>query len=396
MNSGKGYGGPTSFLFYLLSSLNRERFTPSVAFYFYDAGPDIDRIRTIGVPIYFLDPKQDPDRYVAVKWLLSESRSKFVQFSKVVLKSLLKMATVDIPACLKLRRLIRQKKIHAVVLNNDVHYHVAGVLGTKLAGVPCICRKAGGIGEGKLYKKYLTPLVSLFIAVSRATEEDQRMNNPGTKKLAFVHEGIDLNLFAVPQKHLGLKAQLGIPESRKIVMNVSRLVAGKGHWELLDAAARVIKEYPEVVFVIVGDGLMMDALKERAGQLRLSNHLIFTGWRNDAPAVLSIADIFVHCPTSCLEGLGIANLEAMAMRKPTIVSANGGLPDAVIDGVTGYIVPPGDDRKLAAAIIRLLKDERLAEQLGENARKRVETYFDIRKNARRLEGLFATTVETNL
>jgi glycosyltransferase involved in cell wall biosynthesis len=74
----------------------------------------------------------------------------------------------------------------------------------------------------------------------------------------------------------------------------------------------------------------------------------------------------------------------MAMAKPTVVSQNGGLPDAAVDGWTGFIVPPGDTDKLSSAILRLLRDQELASRLGRNARQRVEELFDVEKNTRKL------------
>ncbi len=397
MNSGKGYGGPTSLLFYFLSFLDRKRFDPLVAFYFLDSGPDIVRIRSLGVPVVFLNAREEPGEYVPVPWLLGPSRSLLAGRTKTLLRLLLRLALLEVPTGLKLAKLIRKERIDAVVLNNDVHYHVAGVLGTRLAGAPCICRKAGGIGEGKLIKKVLVPQVSLFIAVSRATEEDQRSNNPGTRRLATVYEGINLDLFQ-PEScapNTELKAEFGIPPSSKVVISVSRLDTGKGHKELLDAAALVRTEFPEVAFLVVGDGPTLGDLKTRAEALRLRDSVIFAGWRQDIPSVLSISDIFIHCPTTFLEGLGIANLEAMAMGKPTIVSRNGGLPDAVVDGVTGYVVPPGDVQGMAAAIVRLLRDGELARRLGQNARRRTEELFDMKKNIFQMERLFAQIIERN-
>ncbi len=391
ISTGKGHGGPTSFLFYLLRHLDRDRFTPSVAFYFHDTGPDIDKIRGLGVPVFFLNRKERPTAYSPLKEAAGRTRSRPLRAVNLALNLLLRMAATEIPTALKLRKLVGREGIEVVVLNNDVHYHVGSVIGATLAGIPCICRKAGGIGEGRLFKKYLTPFVSLFIAISRATEKDQRANNPGTRRLAFVYEGVNLELFDPRARGAGTGKALGISPSQKVVAGISRLERGKGHAELLAAAALVAEEHPDTVFLIVGDGEMMGELKAQAERLKLSGRVIFTGWQTDVAAVLSITDIFVHCPTTCLEGLGIANLEAMAMGKPTIVSENGGLPDAVVDGVTGFIVPPGDERAMARAISRLLKDERLAKRLGANARKRIEEYFDIKKNVSRLEELFAET-----
>ncbi len=389
LTTGKGHGGPTSFLYYLLTYLDSGRFIPTVAFYFPDAGPDIQKIEALGVPVFFLSRKEDSDNNGSVQPLFGRFLPRIVRKAIVLLKLLLRIATTDIPATLRLCQLIRREKIDVVVLNNDVHYHLAGVLGTKLAGIPCICRKAGGIGEGRIYKKFLTPLVSLFIAVSKATEDDQRINNPGTRRLVTVHEGINLELFDTRAPNSGIREEFGIPPSRKVVVSVSRLDWGKGHRELLNAVALIAGAERDVVFLIVGDGVTRDELTAQARSLNLGDRVIFTGWRNDISAVLSMADIFIHCPTTSLEGLGIANLEAMAMGKPTIVSENGGLTDAVVDGVTGYVVSPGDERRMAEAIMKLLDDEQLARRLGKNARKRVDRYFNIKKNVRMLEMLMA-------
>lgn len=387
VNSGSGYGGSTSYLFYFLSFIEPKRFIPSVAFYFHNESGDIERIKNLGVPVFFIHRRRERTLFPA-EGLSRASRSKFLHIARAALKSVL----TDFPAAVKLRSLIEREKIDLVVLNNDVHYHVPGVFGAALAGVPCVCRKAGGIGEGRKYKRLLTPFVSLFIAISKATEEDQRMNNPRTRRLETVFEGVDPSLFDVHLRgSAGFRAQFGIPPSGKVIAGIARLDAGKGHDVLIKAARRVVAECPEAFFLIVGDGQEGEALKEQVRVSGLSDRVIFTGWRTDIPALLSITDVFVHCPTTSIEGLGIANLEAMAMGKPTVVSANGGLIDAVVDGVTGYIVPPGDDAETARAITRLLTDDNLARRLGSNARKRVETHFDIRKNVRETERLLAET-----
>jgi len=167
----------------------------------------------------------------------------------------------------------------------------------------------------------------------------------------------------------------------------------KGHSELVEAAASVVKHYEEVVFLIVGDnansmsGPFVKSLKNRIQDLGLVHHFFFSGWRTDIPEILSLADLFVHCPTTWIEGLGIAHLEAMAMGKPTVVSDNGGLPDAAVDGVTGFVVPPGDVDGLSSAILKLLNDDELSLRLSRNARQRVEELFDMKKNTRKMEAL---------
>ncbi len=392
IDSGKGYGGTASFLFYMLGCIDMRKFEPSVAFYYFNNMSYTRKIADLGIPVFFLNSYPEPADYVPFKWLLKNSGPWLLQKIKVILRLLLRMITVEIPLIRKTRELIKRGGVELVILNNDVHYHLAGTVAAHISGIPCICRKAGGINEGGLIKKILTPYVDLFIAVSRATTEDQVKNSPATKRLVTIYEGISLDIYNdsdVPAHRSAVRRELHIPDSRKVVGNISRFVEGKGQAEILQAASMIIRSYQEVVFLMVGDGESMDALKEQANRLNLGDHVIFTGWRDDIQSILAATDIFVHCPTTFLEGLGIANLEAMAMGKPSVVSDNGGLPDAVLDGVTGYVVPVGDVQELTGAILKLLRDERLSEKLGGNARDRIRKEFDIKQNARKLEDVFS-------
>ena len=218
-------------------------------------------------------------------------------------------------------------------------------------------------------------------------------NSLATKRIVSIFEGVDLERFDPSSLHPELRKELGISKDKKIVACISRLIEGKGHRELVEAAASVVGNYEDVVFLIVGDGgngmsgPFVKNLKSRIQNLGLAHHFIFAGWRTDVPEILSLVDLFVHCPTTWIEGLGIAHLEAMAMGKPTVVSHNGGLPDAAVDGVTGFVVPPGDVDSLSSAILKLLNDDELSLRLGRNARRRVEELFDMKKNTRKMEVL---------
>ena len=154
----------------------------------------------------------------------------------------------------------------------------------------------------------------------------------------------------------------------------------------------VVKHRPQAKFLVVGEdkeskGFLLKKLMEKACRLGLDQQVIFTGWRDDIPYMLSAIDIFVQNPTYP-EGLGISTLEAMASGKPTVVTNMGGLSDTTINEVTGLIVPPSDAKMLSDAIIRLLDDRNLASQMGKRARLRAEEKFDIEKIAKRMEQVF--------
>ena len=394
IDSGGGYGGPGAFLQYLLKYLDKDKFQPVVAFYFYHASPETQALQEMGVPVLFLSRNRALAHYLQSKFLSGGSKWKWLNLTKELLRFFLLLILIDVSQVWRLLSILKRNRIDLIVLNNDVHYHRVAALAARISGIPCICRKAGGIGEGKLFKKILTPWIDLFIAISAATSRDQLENNPATKRMVTIFEGVDLKKFDPSSAHPELRTELGIPADRKVVGYISRLVEGKGHNEFVEAAVSIVRNYKDVVFLIVGndeagiDGPSMKCLKNKVQLLGLADYFIFAGWRTDIPQILSILDVFVHCPTTWIEGLGIAHLEAMAMAKPTVVSQNGGLPDAAVDGRTGFIVPPGDIDKLSSAILRLLRDQELASRLGRNARQRVEELFDVEKNTRKLEVLF--------
>lgn len=391
IDSGGGYGGNATFLRDFLAFMDKDQLQPFVAFYSFHASPDTRAIQQMALPIFFLSRSQSVDNYLQEKLLAHRSRWAWLHLSKVALHFFLQIVLLDLPRLWRLLRIVKENHIDLVLLNNDVHYHRVGALAARLTHLPCICRKSGGIGEARKIRKILTPWIDLFISISAATSKDQMEGSAATKRVACVPEGVDLERYVPDLLHAELRTELGIPAGKKIVASVSRLIEGKGHLEVVEAAASVVKNYNDVIFLIVGDGppgsLFTKNLKARVRALGLANHFIFAGWRTDIPEILSLADLFVHCPTTWLEGLGIAHLEAMAMGKPTVVSENGGLPEAALDGVTGFVVPPGNIDCLSSAILKLLNDDDLARGMGRKARQRAAEFFDAKKNIKKMEAL---------
>jgi glycosyltransferase involved in cell wall biosynthesis len=146
----------------------------------------------------------------------------------------------------------------------------------------------------------------------------------------------------------------------------------------------------DAVFLIVGDegpngGALTRQLRDLVHALDLDEHVMFTGWREDIPSVMKCVDIFVHCPTTYIEGLARTCLETMAVGIPAVVSENGGMPDAVENGVTGFVVSPGNIQAMAESVLTLLENEAQCHEFGERARTRIEHLFDAAQNTRRLQ-----------
>src|SRR5260370_425446 len=181
----------------------------------------------------------------------------------------------------------------------------------------------------------------LFRQTPAATNRHQLKIAPATERMVTIFEGVDLKKFDPSSAHPELRTELGIPADRKVVGYISRLVEGKGHNQFVEAAVSIVRNYKDVVFLIVGneeagiDGPSMKSLKGKVQDLGLPDYFIFVRCPTDIPQILSILDVFVHCPTTWIEGLGIAHLEAMAMAKPTVVSRNAGLPPAAVHAGSG-------------------------------------------------------------
>ena len=181
-----------------------------------------------------------------------------------------------------------------------------------------------------------------------------------------------------------VRAEFNISESAPVVGTVANFKAHKGYPYLLEAAAKVRRAVPDVRFLLVGQGPLEPKIKEQAVSMGLGDAIVFAGFREDVPRIMSSFDVFAL--SSLHEGLSIALLEAMSLGKPPVVTRVGGLPE-VVGEREGFVVPPKDPEALASSIIQLLQDPKLRSELGENARARAAG-FDISKTVARTEAVY--------
>jgi glycosyltransferase involved in cell wall biosynthesis len=167
---------------------------------------------------------------------------------------------------------------------------------------------------------------------------------------------------------------------------VARLQPEKGVAAFLKAAACVAPLFPEVGFLVVGDGPLREELKGLARQLGLEQRVHFLGHRPDARALIELLDVLVV--PSFTEGSPLIVLETMAAGVPVVASAVGGIPDQVRHDKEGLLVPPGDPRALGDALLRLLRDSDYARSLGEAGRERVASEFSYANMLQRIETVY--------
>ncbi len=195
-----------------------------------------------------------------------------------------------------------------------------------------------------------------------------------------------------PRARERVRRELGAGPEDLLVGTLGRLMEPKKGLVVFLAAARsLLRHVPRARFVVVGDGPQRAALEERATREGVSHCTVFAGMRRDVAEVMRALDLFVQ--PSLWEGFGLTALEAMAVGTPVVATRVGGVPEAVVDGETGLLVPPGDAEALAAACARLLADRDLAARLGRSGMERVRAQFDIERLVGQIEALYRELLE---
>jgi glycosyltransferase involved in cell wall biosynthesis len=192
--------------------------------------------------------------------------------------------------------------------------------------------------------------------------------------VSVVPNGVELKR-AARREGLETRLELGLKPDDCIVGSVGRLEPAKGHLYLLEAVARLLSDWPQIHCVIIGEGRSHKKLLQHAKSLGLIDRVHITGFRDDIPRFLEAFDVFAL--PSLTEGIPIALLEACACAKPVVASRVGGVPDVITDGHSGRLVTPGDASALASAIDALLRDRKLAEDLGNQAEQDVANRYSV-------------------
>ena len=197
---------------------------------------------------------------------------------------------------------------------------------------------------------------------------------------------------------LRVRQELGIPDAAPVAAIIGRLQPWKGQDVFMRAAARVAKEMPEARFLIVGGAAMPGdeaysaQLRRAARELALPDRVFFLGDRQDVPDLLAASNVVVHASTEP-EPFGLVIIEAMAAGRAVIASRGGGPSEIIEEGNSGLLTTPGNDEELAAAMLRVLRDDEFRERLSAGGRDRVDACFSFRRMAHELSSVLHEVLE---
>lgn len=310
-------------------------------------------------------------------------------------------ARFDVGAVLALSRIIRRGGFD-VVHNHNLGPVFVGVPAAILGGARAVVRTEHNVCIwNRPGRSFLSRLAALRenaqIGVSHAVRASHvRAGRIPPARFVTVWNGIDDARVGVPDDARAVRRELGVSEDEMVCLSVGSLTFQKNHWSLLEAAQKVLSSGISARFLIVGAGPLELELKERARELGVADRVLFLGERGDVPRILSAADIFVLA--SSWEGLPITVLEAMAAGVPCVATAVGGVPEAIDNGVNGYLVAPDEPHALARAIVRLASDASARKTMAKRARRTYESAFTAEQMARQTEALYelALSAQTHL
>jgi glycosyltransferase involved in cell wall biosynthesis len=226
-----------------------------------------------------------------------------------------------------------------------------------------------------LYNRLALRTTDRLVAVGQAMR-DAMVRNDGFpfETVKVIYNGVDTTVFTTTQcNRTATRSALGAAAGQFVVIHVARLDPVKDHLTALKAIERVIHTRSDVRLLLVGEGSERARIESEIASRRLAAQVQLLGLRDDVSNLLCSADLFLL--TSLNETAPVAAIEAMCAGLPVVATRVGGVPEVVLDGVTGFLTPPGDSEALADAILRLIAIPRLASEMGRLGRQRAEQLF---------------------
>lgn len=289
-------------------------------------------------------------------------------------------------ALFRLRRFIKQSGTSLV----HAHLPSAGILARVASPVPVVYTEHNLVGSYRLATRVLNRLTygrnARLMTVSGAVAESIA-GYPGPPALV-VPNGV--NVASTPEAAAAARAELGLGPDDALVVHVGNIRPYKGHSTLVGAAGWLGKNRPGTTVVSIGGEKFpgdLERVRALAREQGSDGVIRFLGRREDALSFLAAADVVVN--PSDVEGLPVALLEALALERPVVATAVGGVPALIEHEKTGLLVPPGDPEGLATAVDRLLSDRALARQLAVAGNAAVQRNHGLEQMVRAIEDIYS-------
>jgi glycosyltransferase involved in cell wall biosynthesis len=350
-------GGAQEHLYSLLTRLDRSRYETSVVAL--SNGSSVRKLQRAGIPVLVIDTPDDAVAVGALATHLADVRPD------VIHNHMFRAETIGTRAVMALDEIGHRRPFIVSTVHSS---------------------RVRSLADREELRR-LTPEMDQLIAVSKAilAKIDAEGRNVGVP-ISLIYNGVDLDRYAPQEPCSTLRDEYGMEPGSRVVGVVARLEPEKGHPTLLEAWPQVLRAVPDAYLLIVGEGSQRETLERQTAALRIAHRVVFTGRRDDVPAVTAALDVAVL--PSYREAQGLSVLEAMALSRPVVASNVGGIPEMIDDGLTGLLVAPHDAEALASSITRLLVDHSYAGVLALRGHDTVHERFCIEQMVRSISEIY--------
>lgn len=390
-SSGGVVGGSLTGLYHLVRGLDRSRIVPAMALY--ERKAIEDELEAMHVPVYHVSRRRVPKEHALLQYE-GYQRAKSVSAVRSTLRlgrQTLRVLVEEMPAALRLARVIRQAGADVVHLGNGVRANFDGILACRLTRRACVCH-VKGFEKYSNRERWAARHVDVLVCMTAAVRDHCLRHDVRGRTTQVVYDALDEAAFTPQRNAAAVRAELGIANGAPCIGVVGNIQEWKGQAVLVEAMARIIEQVPRAHAFIVGGvhragTAYNERLRQRIQELHLSEALSVTGFRGDIADVMNALDVVVHTSVRP-EPFGRVILEGMLLGKPVVASAAGGVPELIRDGETGFLTPPGDATGLADRLIPLLQDPALRERIGRSAQAWARRQFGLQQHVAALSAIY--------
>ena len=297
---------------------------------------------------------------------------------------------VDLPFAYRLIQYLKELQPDLVHCHSRRGADMLGGMAANFADIPAVVSRRVDNAEMRLLAALRYRPFSKIIAISETIARVLREHGVDDDRIEVIRSAVDTERLSQTADCSTVRAEFAVPDDACVIAAAGQLIPRKGHRYLLQAVADLRHRYPQLRLVIFGEGYLNNQLRAQAASLGLGDVVQFAGFRDDLDEFMGCIDILAH--PALAEGLGVATLKAAAAAVPVVGFAAGGLPEAVVDGTTGMLVPPEDTDALAAALGTLIGDPGLRRRMGAAGQHRMQKEFSIATMADKHVNLYETVL----
>lgn len=385
-----GLSGSTMSLVTLLNRLDRRRFEPLIAVSRPEQGDYVRQHLLEPAEIALVSPRLGLKHSGWIRRLGTPDSRVPRPLRRPILRlaGLLDLAVVALPYAFRLRR-FAGRRVDVIHQNNGCDF--GAIMLARMLDRPLVTYQRGDEWNSPVVRWFARG-VTTFVANSVATRRSLEALHVPAERMSVIYPPLELGVFHGRGDGTAARRALGIDADTPLIGIVGIMVPWKGHGVFLRAVRAIRDRVPGLHALVIGGHppggeAYVDELKAIAADLGVGDHVTFTGFRPDVADVLPALDVVTHTSIEP-EPFGRVITEAMAMKRPVVASAAGGPVEIIEDGVSGFLVTPGDHEALAERVVELLKNPSRARLIGERAAHDVAQRFSAERHARLMEDVY--------